>query len=73
MSEPLQKTRPDWVLEDPLLSPPPRGVELLVLTDGGVLIKSVWRDDYLAWSYKPKVPQSVKDRIQQKARQNAGL
>ena len=50
-------------LFDPLIKPPPKGQTLLVINNGGVLIKSQWYDGALAWGYLPKIPKSVKDRI----------
>lgn len=56
-------TNPEWVLFDPLLVPPPRGEELLLINEGGVLIKGQWTDDCIAWGHKPKIPASVKERL----------
>jgi hypothetical protein len=56
-------TNPTWVLEDPLLSPPPRNVDLLVVTGGGIFTTGPWRDDYIAWGLRPVLPQSVKTRL----------
>lgn len=56
-------TAPVAELLDPLINPPPKGVTLLVINPGGVLIKSTWFDGAIAWGYLPKIPQSVKDRI----------
>lgn len=61
MSDPNHPTNPDWVLFDPEIVPPPPG-ELLVITPGGRCIPSPWFEGCLAWGYKPKIPQSVKDR-----------
>lgn len=47
---------------DPVDNPPPLGVSLLVLNQGGVLLISQWYPGALAWAYKPKVPLSVKQR-----------
>jgi len=49
-------------LYDPLVYPPPRGQTLLVINEGGVLIKSQWYDGAMAWGYLPKIPMSVKLR-----------
>lgn len=56
-------TNKDWVLFDPLNNPPPRGVDLLVVTSGGVLTTGPWRDDYVAWGFRPVLPPSVKARL----------
>jgi hypothetical protein len=63
MSDPKHPTNPAWVMEDPLINPPPRGEELLMVNSGGSLIKGLWDPTCIAWSRKPKVPQSVKDRM----------
>lgn len=64
MADPKHPTNPDWVMEDPLLNPPPRGgQELLLINAGGVLIKGPWDDSCLAWCYKPVIPLSVKQRM----------
>lgn len=56
-------TNRSWVLEDPLVNPPPLNVDLLVVTSGGVLTTGPWRDDYLAWGLRPVIPASVKQRL----------
>ena len=64
MSDPRHPTNKTWVLFDPLVEEPPNtGEILLCINEGGVLIQSQWRDGYLAWGYKPTIPQSVKDRV----------
>lgn len=62
MSDPLHPTRPTTTLFDPLEHPPPKGVELLLINEGGVLIKGQWYEGALAWGYKPRIPDSVKAR-----------
>jgi hypothetical protein len=47
---------------DPFIAPPPRGVNLLLINPGGVLIKGPWTDDCLAWMPHPSIPASVKKR-----------
>lgn len=56
-------TDPSWTLKDPHIEIPPTGVDLQVVTSGGILTTGPWRDDYIAWGFRPKLPQSVKDRI----------
>lgn len=56
-------TEPVTELFDPLLKPAPRGTPLLLINEGGVLIKGQWYDGALAWGHFPKIPQSVKDRM----------
>lgn len=64
MSDPLHPTRPDWEMEDPMVNPPPRGGEqLLLINPGGALILGPWTDDCWAYSRKPRIPASVKARI----------
>ena len=50
-------------LFDPLIKPAPKGATLLIIQEGGVLIKSQWYEGAIAWGYLPKIPQTVKDRI----------
>jgi len=52
----------DWEMLDPWLHPPPRGVTLLVINEGGVLIKSAWYEGALAWAPCPRIPKTVKAR-----------
>lgn len=63
---PKPPTAPVTELFDPLINPPPAGVTLLVINDGGVLIKSPWYDGAMAWGYLPQIPMSVKLRHQRK-------
>lgn len=49
-------------LFDPLERKPPTGVQLLVVTRGGVLVKAPWASDCIAWGYLPRIPESVKQR-----------
>lgn len=63
MSDPKHPTNKDWVMFDPEANPPPKNCELLVVTEGGVILKSPWFDGAIAWCYKPVLPKSVKDRL----------
>lgn len=64
MGETLPRpTNKDWVLFDPLITPPPPGVDLLVVTSGGILTTGPWRDGYIAWGLRPVLPPSVKERL----------
>lgn len=56
------QTTPVTELFDPEIHPPPKGTMLLVVNQGGVLIKSTWFKDAMAWGYLPQIPQSVKNR-----------
>ena len=58
------KTAPVTVLFDPLIYPPPVGMMLLVINEGGVLIKSQWYAGAMAWGYLPQIPETVKKRHQ---------
>lgn len=63
MTNDKPKTAPVTELFDPLIHQAPKGETLLIIQEGGVLIKSQWYDGALAWGYLPKIPKSVKDRI----------
>ena len=63
MSDSRHPTNPNWVMFDPEEVPPPENCELLVLSEGGVLLKMPWYDGAKAWCYKPVVPKSVKERM----------
>ena len=65
-------TNPNYELFDPEVYPPPRGVPLQLINEGGTLKLGHWYDGALAWGYFPKIPKSVKERIAQKA-QNDNL
>ena len=69
MSDPLHPTNGEWFLYDPFEFPPPRGVSLLLINDGGSLIIGPWYEGALAWGNKPKVPATVKARLTQKQQQ----
>lgn len=62
MSDPKHPTQPQTTLFDPDVDPPPRGVNLLLVNEGGVLIVGPWYPGAQAWGYKPRIPQSVKDK-----------
>lgn len=66
MSDPKHPTNQTWELFDPVLKPPPKGANLMLINEGGVLIVGPWYKGALAWGYKPSIPQSVKDRISSK-------
>lgn len=57
-------TAPVTELFDPLEHKPPKGVVLLVITEGNVLIKSQWFDGARAWGFLPQIPMSVKLRYE---------
>jgi len=50
-------------LRDPDIHPPPKGTSLLLLNAGGVLTIGNWSADCIAWCPKPKIPQSVKEKM----------
>lgn len=62
MPENLHPTAQVTELYDPEIHPPPRNKHLLLINPGGVLIIGFWFDGCLAWGFKPRIPQSVKDR-----------
>jgi len=59
-------TNPEWVLYDPLEKPAPRGCNLVLINEHGVLILGQWYEGALAWGFKPKIPDSVKLRVSQR-------
>lgn len=63
MADPKHPVNHKWELFDPLVMEPPRGVQLLLINAGGVLILGPWHPGCLAWGYKPGIPKSVKERI----------
>jgi len=56
-------TTNELYFRDPDIHPLPRGTALLLLNPGGVLIVGNWSDDCIAWCPKPKIPQSVKEKM----------
>lgn len=69
MSDPRHPTNAEWVLEDPVLNPAPKGVILILVNEGGSLITGQWYEGAIAWGFKPKVPETVKARLTQKLQQ----
>jgi hypothetical protein len=63
MSDPKHPTNPTWELFDPLIRQAPKGKDLLLINEDGVLITGTWYAGALAWSYKPTIPASVKARM----------
>lgn len=63
MSDPTQLTTHELLFRDPEVDPPPKGVNMLLLNPGGVLIVGPWSDDCIAWCPKPKIPKSLKDKL----------
>lgn len=64
MTDLRHPTAPVTELFDPLIYPPPRnGEQLLLINRGGVLIIGPWHDGFLAWGFKPRIPDSVKARM----------
>jgi hypothetical protein len=63
MSDPKHPTNPEWEMFDPLEYPAPVGVSLLLINEGGTLILGQWYNGARAWSYKPGVPNTVKNRM----------
>lgn len=66
MSDPLHPTNPEWELFDPVEQPPPKGVMLVLINEGGRLIEGFWYPGAQAWGYKPKIPASVKARARER-------
>ena len=69
MSDFLHPTNQQWELFDPLLHPPPRGVSLILINEGGVMITGQWYQGAIAWGMKPKIPATVKARLTEKQKQ----
>lgn len=63
MSDPKHPTNQHWELFDPLVNKPPKGVSLLLINNGGVMVIGNWYTGALAWGYKPSIPQTVKTRL----------
>lgn len=63
MADPKHPTNAEWELFDPLEYEPPRGVSLLLINEGGVLVIGQWYEGALAWGYKPGIPETVKKRM----------
>jgi hypothetical protein len=64
VADPRHPTAQVTELYDPFLVTPPSG-DLLCINPGGVLIVGPWRVGYLAWGYKPRIPETVKNRIRE--------
>lgn len=64
MSDPKHPTNPAWELYDPIIRPAPKGRDLLLINEGGTLTIGTWYAGALAWGYAPKIPASVKARMQ---------
>lgn len=62
MSDKYQ-TAPVSELIDPLVQMAPKGTKLLVVNPGGVLLVSEWFAGAVAWGPMPKLPASVKERM----------
>ena len=69
MSDPQVPTNEDWVCFDPLIKPPPKGKTLWVVNEGGSGYKGMRFPEAIAWANLPKLPQSVKDRMDAIAKQ----
>jgi hypothetical protein len=63
MSDPMHPTTDEILMRDPDLDPPPKGASVLLINPGGVLIVGNWTNDCFAWLPKPKIPQSVKNKM----------
>lgn len=63
MSDPAQLTTDQLYFRDPDVDPPPKGVNMLLLNPGGVLVVGPWSSDCLGWCPKPRIPQTLKDKL----------
>lgn len=70
MTDNIHPTNREWSLFDPDVHPPPSGVNLLLINEGGVLIQGHWYSGALAWGFKPIIPATVKARLTQKQKQS---
>lgn len=62
-------TAPVSVCFDPEVRHAPRGVTLWVVGPGGSGYKGHWYEGAIAWAYLPQLPESVKARLDQLAKQ----
>ncbi len=54
---------------DPDTNPPPRGVKIQLLTEGGIAVYGEWRDKgFDAWAPCMQVPQALQQKIMEKRR-----
>jgi hypothetical protein len=70
MADKFHPTNRSWELFDPAVHVPPRGVNLLLINEGGVLIIGTWYKGALAWGYKPVIPATVKARLTKQKQQS---
>lgn len=63
MPDPTQLTTDQLYFRDPDVEPPPKGVNMLLLNPGGVLVIGQWSDDCWGWCPKPKIPDSIKQKM----------
>lgn len=63
MSDPTQLTTDQLYFRDPDEEPPPKGVNMLLLNEGGVLIIGQWADICVGWCPKPRIPVALKEKL----------
>lgn len=63
MSDPTQLTTDQLYFRDPDIDPPPKGVNMLLLNPGSVLVVGPWSNDCLGWCPKPRIPKALKEKI----------
>ncbi len=63
MPDPTQLTTDQLYFRDPDVEPPPKGVNMLLLNPGGVLVIGQWSDDCWGWCPKPRIPKELKQKI----------
>lgn len=56
-------TTDEFEMRDPLIDPPPRNKDMLLINEGGRLVQGKWYKGAWAWCPKPKIPASVKERM----------
>ena len=68
MNRPERAPVASWL--DPETNPPPRGVKIQLLTEGGIAVYGEWRDQgYDAWAPCMQVPAALQVKIIEKRKQ----
>ncbi len=68
MNRPERAPVASWL--DPETNPPPRGVKIQLLTEGGIAVYGEWRDQgYDAWAPCMQIPAELQMKIIRKRQQ----
>lgn len=64
---------PEW--RDPTVDPPPQGASVFLMTEGGVLVRGVYREDggYVAWYPFLKKPMWLRQRLDEVFFKNSAI